>query len=221
MVREPVDTRAAVLFDVDGVLLDSGTAYARVWSRWAAMHGLDPRAVCAFTQGRRMDDTLRALLPHGDHRAERGILDGFMAEHRDLVRPFEGAVSLLASLPEGRWAIATSGRRAAVRRRFAWAGLPMPDVQVCAADVTRGKPDPECYAAAAWQLGTDPAQCLVVDDAPAGVAAGQAAGCSVYAVSTTHPAAGLAAADRCYDSLAAAADDIQAWASAHRGGDRQ
>jgi sugar-phosphatase len=214
MVREPVDTRAVVLFDVDGVLLDSGAAYARVWSRWAAGHGLDPQAVCAFTQGRRMDDTLRALLPGGDHPAERGVLDAFMAEDRDLVRPFEGAASLLEWLPDGSWAIATSGRRAAVRRRFAWAGLPLPDVQVCADDVACGKPDPECYAAAARQLGADPARCLVVDDAPAGVAAGRAAGCAVYAVATTHPAAELAAADRCYDSLTAAAHDIQAWISA-------
>jgi sugar-phosphatase len=208
-----VTSRTAVLLDVDGVLLDSSAAYARVWSRWAAEHGLDAGEVCAFTQGRRMDDTLRALLPGADHALERRMLDGFMAEGRGLVQPFGGALSLLRSLPVGGWAIATSGRRASVRRRFAWAGLPLPEVQVCADDVARGKPDPECYVQAARRLGADPGRCLVVDDSPAGVAAGQAAGCAVYAISTTHLPARLAAADRCYGSLLAAVGDIQGWAT--------
>lgn len=142
------------------------------------------------------------------------MLDAFMAEGRHLVRPFDGALSLLRSLPESSWAIATSGRRTAVHRRFAWAGLPLPGVQVCAGDVARGKPDPECYLQAAQQLGAGPARCLVVDDSPAGVAAGKAAGCAVYAVSTTHSPARLAAADRCYGSLLAAAGHIQDWAAA-------
>jgi mannitol-1-/sugar-/sorbitol-6-phosphatase len=216
MVSDPV-TPAAVLLDVDGVLLDSSAAYARVWSRWAAVHALDSEDVCAFTQGRRMDDTLRALLPDGDHAVERRTLDAFMAEGRHLVRPFEGALSLLRSLPGNGWAIATSGRRASVHRRFGWAGLPLPGVQVCADDVARGKPDPECYVQAARRLGADPARCLVIDDSPAGVAAGKAAGCAVYAVSTTHLPGQLAAADRCYGSLLAAAGDIQDWAAADGG----
>jgi len=209
---------APVLLDVDGVLLDSSAAYAQVWSRWASAHALDPGDVCTFTQGRRMNDTLRALLPDGDHAVERAMLDTFMAEGRHLVQPFEGAPSLLRSLPESAWAIATSGRRASVHRRFAWAGLPLPDVQVCAEDVARGKPDPECYIQAARRLGADPARCLVVDDSPAGVMAGKAAGCAVYAVTTTHPPAGLAAADRCYSSLREAAGDIQDWAAPDGGG---
>jgi len=218
VVSMPVTSRTAVLLDVDGVLLDTGAAYARVWSRWAGAHGLDPEEVCAFTQGRRMNDTLRALLPGGDHAVERRMLDAFMAEGRHLVRPFEGAQSLLRSLPKNRWAIATSGRRASVHRRFAWAGLPLPGVQVCAGDVARGKPDPECYVQAARRLGADPARCLVIDDSPAGIAAGKAAGCAVYAVSTTHPPDRLAAADRRYGSLQAAAGDIRDWAAADGAG---
>lgn len=222
VVSKSVTPRTAVLLDVDGVLLDSGAAYARVWSRWASAHGLAPEDVCAFTQGRRMDDTLRALLPDGDHAVERRMLDAFMAEGRHLVRAFEGAQSLLRSLPERSWAIATSGRRASVHRRFGWTGLPLPGVQVCADDVARGKPDPECYAWAAQQLGADPAWCLVIDDSPAGIAAGKAAGCTVYAISTTHPPDQLAAADRCYGSLLAAAGDIQDWAAAKApGGTRE
>jgi mannitol-1-/sugar-/sorbitol-6-phosphatase len=217
VVSKPV-IPAAVLLDVDGVLLDTSAAYARVWSRWASAHGLDPEEVCAFTQGRRMDDTLGAFLPGGDHLAERGMLDAFMAEGRNLVQPFEGALSLLRSLPPGGWAIVTSGRRASVHRRFGWAGLPLPGVQVCADDVARGKPDPACYAQAARRLGADPARCLVVDDSPAGVAAGRAAGCAVYAVSTTCPPARLGAADRCYDSLLAASAGIQEWAAADGAG---
>ncbi|MFE6482789.1 HAD family hydrolase [Streptomyces sp. NPDC057757] len=192
---------AAVLFDVDGVLIDTADAHGRVWRAWARGHGLDPETVWRATQGRRRTDILRLLVPGRDPAGEHLALDRLMAAEEPGFRAFDGARTLLRSLPPHRWAVVTSGRARPTEARLARTGLPVPGVRVCAEDVREGKPSPEGYLTAAARLGVDPARCVVVEDSPVGVEAGLAAGCTVYAVATTHRSAELARADAWFPSL--------------------
>jgi mannitol-1-/sugar-/sorbitol-6-phosphatase len=193
---------AAVLFDLDGVLMDSGAAVERAWTRWAAGHGLDVAVVLAEAHGRRTQDTIRAVAPWLDVEAETRGLEAGESDDTDGVVALPGAASLLESLPAERWAVATSGSRRLATTRLAHGGLPLPRVLVTAEDVERGKPDPQPYLAAAAALGVEPSRCLVVEDAPAGIAAGKAAGAAVLAVTTTFAASELGAADYQAPSLA-------------------
>ncbi|RMI40478.1 HAD-IA family hydrolase [Streptomyces triticirhizae] len=191
----------ALLLDVDGVLIDSAAPHRRVWSAWAVLRGLDPEAVWAASQGRRRPDVLALVAPELAFPEEDALLTELSLAEEHTLSAFPGAVEVLRTLPIDRWAVVTSGGGAAVRRRMARLGLPAPPVHVCANDVTAGKPDPEGYLRAAAALGTPPGDCLVVEDSPAGVAAGKAAGCTVHALTTTHAAEELAAADGLFDSL--------------------
>lgn len=193
---------AAVLFDVDGVLLDSAATHHRIWTAWAKLRRLDADAVWQQTFGRRPEDTVREVAPHLDPVAERHVLNELMRVEGDAFPPIKGADDLLGTLQPGSWAIVTSGSRRPVHQRFGRAGLPLPGVQVYGEDVLNAKPDPECYLLAAARLGADPSRCLVVEDAPAGVAAGKAAGCTVVGITTTHQAAQLLQADAYVSSLA-------------------
>ncbi|MET8410393.1 HAD-IA family hydrolase [Streptomyces sp. NPDC005195] len=195
-------TIAAVLFDVDGVLLDSAAAHRRVWNSWSLMRGLDPDTVWRFTFGRRPEDTVGDVAPSLDPVAERRVLDQLLAREGNAFPPVEGAAVLLAVLPAEAWAIVTSGDRESVHQRFAAAGLPLPGVQVFGADVERAKPEPDCFALASSRLGVDPSRCLVVEDAPAGVRAGKAAGCTVVGLTTAHSGSALQEADFCAATLA-------------------
>ena len=194
---------AAILFDLDGVLVDSGAAVERAWERWAARHGLEPARVLAEAHGRRTTDTIRSLAPCLDVEAETRALEEAETADTDGVVALAGAVALLESLPAGSWAVATSGTRGLATARLAVGGLPVPHVLVTAEDVEHGKPDPQPYLAAAEALGVEPSACLVVEDVPAGIAAGKAAGAMVLAVATTFTAAGLKDADHVVPSLAA------------------
>jgi mannitol-1-/sugar-/sorbitol-6-phosphatase len=200
-----------VLFDVDGVLVDSWTAYRRVWSSWAAHHRLVDAAVWAATHGRRPHDTIAEVAPHLDAPTELARLDDLVAASEHGFRAYPGAAALLRTLPSDRWGVVTSGGRALTRARFLRNGLPLPRVMVCAEDVTRGKPDPQPYATAAAALGTSARDCLVVEDAPAGLAAAGAAGMSTVAVLTTHDAAELVAADQVVDRLTDAVPLVRSW----------
>ncbi|MEU9591560.1 HAD-IA family hydrolase [Streptomyces sp. NPDC048193] len=194
-------TIAAVLFDVDGVLLDSTAAHRRVWNSWSVMRGLDPNLVWQLTFGRRPEDTVRDVAPHLDPSAERRVLDHLLSQEENGFPPVVGAAALLATLPGEGWAIVTSGDLKSVHQRFVAAGLPLPDVQVFAADVEQAKPAPDCFILAASRLGVDPSKCLVVEDAPAGVRAGKAAGCTVVGLTTTHSESALHEADLCVATL--------------------
>ena len=175
---------AGVLFDMDGVLIDSTPAVERVWKRWAVEHGFDPDYVVAKAHGRPSMTTIRELLPGSDYDAENRIVE--QREISDLagVRPLPGALELLTSLPRHRWTIVTSSTRALAEVRLRTAGLPSPEKFVTASDVTHGKPHPEPYAKGAAVLGLAPESCIVVEDAPAGVRAGKAAGARVIGIST-------------------------------------
>ena len=180
-----------VLFDLDGVLVDSTPAVARVWTIWANKHGFVPEEVVRCAHGRPSITTIRELLPNADHEAENREVERGEIEDVDGVIPLPGALEILQALPRDRWAIATSCTRRLAEVRIRAAGLPMPTHLITSNDVQRGKPDPEPYIKAAKTLGFDPGDCIVADDAPAGIRAGKAAGCRVLALRTTAPDAEL------------------------------
>ena len=178
---------AALLFDMDGTVLTSIAATERVWSRWAEKHGLDVASFLPTIHGMRAIDTVRRLaLPGVDAQAE--AQDLFDAEMLDVggIAPIDGALEFLSSLPHGRWAIVTSASRALAEVRLGAAGIPLPTVLITAEDVERGKPAPDGFRLAADKLGFDVRDCIVFEDAPAGIQAGEAAGATVAVVTTTH-----------------------------------
>ncbi len=180
-----------VLFDLDGVLVDSTPAVARVWTIWAKKHGFVPDEVVRQAHGRPSLTTIRELLPHADHAAENREVERGEIEDTEGVIPLPGALELLQALPQDRWAIATSCTRALAEVRIRAAGLPFPEHLVTSTDVQHGKPNPEPYIKAAKTLSLSPADCIVVEDAPAGIRAGKAAGARALALRTTAPDAEL------------------------------
>jgi sugar-phosphatase len=195
----------AIAFDVDGVLIDSASVHRTVWAIWSQSHELDVDVVWRATFGRRPEDTVVETGRGLDPVAERLVLDRLLAEHEHRIAALPGAKALLEGLGSTPWALATSGSRAVTIQRFHRLGLPLPSQGVFGEDVQDGKPSPECYLRASEQLGIAPADCVVVEDAPAGIAAGRAAGCRVLALTTTHPSEALVEADEIYDDLPAVA----------------
>ncbi|MDX8492748.1 HAD-IA family hydrolase [Mesorhizobium sp. VK22B] len=178
---------AAFLFDMDGTVLNSIAAAERVWTTWAHRHRLDVASFLPTIHGRRARETIAALkLPGVDPIVEAEAL--LKAEAADLegIVPIPGAVAFLKSLPLERWAIVTSAPRELALLRLQAAGIPVPAMMVSAEDVTRGKPAPDCFLLAAKRLGVEARDCLVFEDAPAGIAAGEASGASVMVISATH-----------------------------------
>jgi sugar-phosphatase len=193
----------ALLFDLDGVLADSTASVEMHWRRWAARHALDADSLLRIVHGRRALDTIRAVTPQLDAEAELAWLVAAEAGDTAGVVAAPGAVALLARLPADEWAVVTSGVRAVAEARLRASELPVPPVLVAADEITRGKPDPEGYLAAATRLGWPAAACVVIEDAPAGIAAARAAGMACVALTTTHRAPEVAEADLVVSSLAA------------------
>jgi sugar-phosphatase len=190
-----------VLSDLDGVLVDSGDAVASVWREWALDRGVDPDAVVRAMHGVPARGVLERVAPHllSDEEIER--IDALHAATGGDALP--GAAELLGGVPEGRLAVVTSCSPPLAAARLEASGLPAPAVLITSDMTARGKPFPDPYLAGAAALGADPAECLVIEDAPAGVAAGRAAGMAVWAVTTTHAAEELADADEVFDGLPA------------------
>jgi sugar-phosphatase len=176
-----------LLFDLDGVLVDSTPAVARVWSKWALEHGMDPDDTVRRAHGRPSLATIRELLPDADHEKENAVVEQREIDDTDGVVPLPGTVALLRAIPEDRWAIVTSCTRRLATVRLEAAGLPIPKHFVTSNDITRGKPDPEPYLKGALTLGLPAADCVVVEDAPAGVRSGRGAGARVIGLRTTAP----------------------------------
>jgi sugar-phosphatase len=188
----PVD---AIVFDCDGVLVDSLVGVDRSWRRWALDFDLDPDVVLAHVHGRPTRESVERFVaePHRAVALER--IDRYEIEDAAEVTALPGAAALLASLPSGRWGIVTSAGRTLFEARIASAGLPAPEVVVTAADVARGKPHPEGYLAAMARLGADPARAAIFEDSEGGLAAAIASGAgSVIRVGSSEAAPGLAAA---------------------------
>ena len=154
-----------------------------------------------MAQGRRISETLRMVAPHLDIIIEAKALDALEEVETRGLRAAPGAAELLRLLPRERWGIVTSGSRPVATLRLGAAAIAPPDVFVTAADVLRGKPAPDGYLTAAASLGAPPAECVVIEDSPPGIAAGKAAGMYVIAVATTYPPAALTAADTCVPGL--------------------
>ena len=184
-----------ILFDMDGVLVSSIGSVNRCWRRWAAIYGVPDAESFEVPHGMRAIEIVRSLRPDIDPiEGLRVIEDMEIVDTADL-RVLPGVRELLASLPVDRWAIVTSATRRLLLGRLQAAGLPVPERIISADDVERGKPDPEPYRRGAELLGFTPAECVVVEDAPAGVGAGKAAGCRVLAVLGTHEQDELGDAD--------------------------
>ena len=189
MIRTDLTDRAfaAFLFDMDGTILSSIAAAERVWARWARRHGLDVDAFLPTIHGMRSVETVRRLgLPGVDPETEAAAITREEMDDVDGIEAIAGVRALLAALPAGRWAVVTSAPRALALRRIAAAGLPAPPLLVAAEDVAQGKPAPDCFVLAATRLGVAASDCLVFEDAPAGIAAAEAAGASVVVITATH-----------------------------------
>ena len=175
----------AILFDLDGVLIDSTRAVARVWHRWAVEHGFDPDEVIARAHGRPSLTTVAEYLPDADHAAENREVERREMEDLEGVVLLPGSLRLLNALPPDRWTIVTSCTRPLAETRLRAAGLPVPERMVTSNDITHGKPHPDPYLKGASVLGYSAADCVVVEDVPAGIRAGKSAGARVIAFRTT------------------------------------
>jgi len=178
-------TASALLFDLDGVLIDSTPAVTRVWAQWAVAHGFDPETTVREAHGRPSIETIRELLPNADHEAENLEVERCEIADLDGIVPLPGALALLGSLPPNRWAIVTSCTRDLATVRIRAAGLPAPPTIITSSDITNGKPHPEPYLTGAQALGVKAADCIVVEDVSAGIRSGKSAGARVIALRTT------------------------------------
>jgi len=191
----PTFSCAAILFDLDGVLVDSTGAVDREWRAWAQRKGVDGDAVMAIAHGVRTLEVIQRVAPHLDAEQEVRELESREADHQEGVRVMPGAAELVHSIPEGRWGVVTSGTRLLASARLRFCGLPVPKVLVTADDVVHGKPHPEPYLKGAERLGFEPADCLVIEDAPAGIQAARAGGMKVIGITSTYTADALEHAD--------------------------
>jgi mannitol-1-/sugar-/sorbitol-6-phosphatase len=204
---------SAILFDLDGVLVDSLLVVERAWRRWAREHDLPAEDLLAVVHGRTAREVIGMFTPHLD-AAEQALRVGrYETEHRGELTVLPGARECLSIARQGRWAVVTSGTRALATTRLEVVGLPAPEILITADDVTAGKPDPEPYRRAAAALGVTAAECAVVEDAPMGVLAAKRAGMTVLAVTTTHPAAALGQADLVLPGMT----EVSAWLAATPG----
>ncbi len=173
-----------VLFDLDGVLVDSTPAVTRVWRGWAIEHGYDPAEIVKIAHGRRAIETVELVAPHLDSAAELVELERRELDDTDGLVVFAGAARLLATLPPDCWTVVTSGTRRLATKRLRLAGLPVPEKLVSADEVKLGKPDPAPFLRGAELLGLRPGDCVVVEDAPSGIEAAHRAG--MTAIRRTH-----------------------------------
>jgi sugar-phosphatase len=198
-----------VLSDLDGVLVDSQASIMRAWRSWGRRHGLERAAVEAVEHGRPSGEIVAALAPGLDAAEESRALDALQAGDTGDVVGLPGAAELLRTFGPDRVAVVTSCTAGLAEARLRAAGLEPPPVLVTADRLRRGKPDPEGYLLAARELGAEPSECVVLEDAPAGVEAGRAAGMRVVALLTTHAPDALGAAHERVTSVAE-------WLARHR-----
>ena len=185
----------AILFDLDGVLVDSTGAVDREWRDWGRRKGVDGDAIMAIAHGVRTIEVIRRVAPHLDAEIEASAIESHEAGDQSGVVVMPGALELVKSIPDGHWGVVTSGSRLLAANRLLYCGLPVPEVLVTSDDVTHGKPHPEPYLKGAEGLGFAAAECVVIEDAPAGIAAARAAGMKVIGLASTYKAEKLSEAD--------------------------
>jgi mannitol-1-/sugar-/sorbitol-6-phosphatase len=178
----------AILFDMDGTLVDSTLCVEGIMGRWAHKHGLDRDLVVQVSHGRRTIDSVREVAPHLDVDEEANEIDVEELVTKEGLVEVPGAQRLLSKMKPHQWAIVTSASRALATFRLRCIGLPIPEVLISGDDVAKGKPDPEGYLKAANRLEVSPDRCVVVEDTPVGILAGRGAGMRVLGVTTTFAA---------------------------------
>src|SRR5437763_13926843 len=178
----------AVLFDLDGVLVDSTRSVERQWRLWEREHNVDPEAILEIAHGRRTVEIIQLLAPHLDLEMEVARVERREAEDTDGVEVMPGAATLLTTIPDSGWAVVTSGTNLLATARLRHAHLPIPNVLVSAEHVREGKPHPEPYLTGARLLAVPEAQCLVIEDAPAGIESAHAAGMKAIGLTSTFSA---------------------------------
>jgi len=191
----PTFSCSAILFDLDGVLVDSTRSVDREWRVWARRKGVDEEAVMAIAHGVRTIEVIQRVAPHLDAKAEAAAIENHEAHHQRGVIVMAGAVELVRSIPERQWGVVTSGSRILASNRLRHCRLPVPEVLVTSDDVRNGKPHPEPYLKGAERLGVNPSACLVIEDAPAGIQSARAGGMKVIGLASTYAPADLREAD--------------------------
>ena len=169
------------MFDLDGVLVDSTGSVTRQWRRWARNNHIDPEKVVEIAHGVRSHRNRATAGATSRRRGEAQRIEKREADDHEGVAVMPGAAEVVKAIPEGRWCVVTSGTRYLATSRLKLANLPTPKVLVSADDVSKGKPDPEPYLMGARLLGMNPAECLVIEDAPAGIRAAHAGGMKAIA----------------------------------------
>lgn len=192
---------SAILFDLDGVLIDSTRSVDRQWRAWSREQGIDEEKAIAIAHGVRAIEVIRAVAPHLDAEAELRKLESREADDRVDVAVMPGAIDLVNTIPDGRWGVVTSGTRDLATARLRLGGLRVPKVLVTAEDVANGKPHPEPYLRGAKLLGVNPQECLVIEDAPAGIRSAHASGMKVVGFASTFEKEKLEEADAAVQSF--------------------
>jgi len=192
---------SAILFDLDGVLCDSTEAVDREWREWGARKGVDGDAIMAISHGVRTVEVIRRVAPHLDAEVEAAAIENHEAHDQRGVVVMPGAIDLVKSIPSGRWGVVTSGSRLLAANRLRHCGVPVPEVMVTSDDVVNGKPHPEPFLKGAALLGFAPEECLVIEDAPAGIASAKAGGMTVIGLGSTYRAEKLVQADTVVSQL--------------------
>ena len=182
--------------------MDSTGSVTRQWQMWAEEQNIDPQRVVEIAHGVRTIEIIRTLAPHLDAATEVARIEKREASDHQGVAVVPGAANLLKAIPESRWCVVTSGTRYLATSRLKLANLPTPKVLIAADDVSKGKPDPEPYLMGAKLLGMNPAECLVIEDAPAGIRAAHAGGMKAIGITSTYPASELQEADAVVQKLA-------------------
>ncbi len=191
----------ALLFDLDGTLIDSSARVRRAWQWWAERHGIHYESLRGIILGRTAIETIRMVAPQLVAEDEMAALEAEEISDMHDVYLYPAASEILKRLNGAPWAIVTSGSDRVANARLGHVGLPHPPVLITADQIKHGKPDPEAYLLAAKQLGIEPRDCIVVEDAPVGVAAAKAAGMRVIAIASTHLAEELRDADATLEDL--------------------